>query len=148
MPYIPPAGVTPAGAFVPQTYDDPSLPPGILADAIDPVTGEYRSILKGADPIDAQVLDAMAIKRASGAAVRNDGQRFADIKNVDDSTAALIDAETRRALSRLVENGDIKIRRVEPLADPNNDWAEVVVEFSNLRQRRRELRLARTAVTP
>ena len=148
MPYIPPAGVTPAGAFVPQTYDDPSLPPGILADAIDPQTGEYLSILKGFDPIDAQVLDAMKIKRGSGAAVRNDGQRFADIENVDDSTSALVDAEARRALSRLVENSDIKIQRVDPVADPNDDYANVAVEYRNLRVRPRNLRLAQTAVTP
>lgn len=145
-PYIPPAGLTPAGLFVPQTFDDPSQPPGILADAIDLQTGEYLSILKGVDPIDAQVLDAMKIKRASGAAVRNDGQRFADIEKVDDSTASLIDGEARRALSRLAENQDIRVVSVEPVVDQNNDYADVFVQFKNLRARPRELRAAR--VTP
>jgi hypothetical protein len=131
---------------VPQTFDDPGQPPGILADAIDPYTGEYLSILKGMDPIDAQVLDALTIKRGSGAAVRNDGQRFADIKKVDDAAATLIDGETRRALSRLVENQDIRVARVDPVADQNNDYADVVVQFKNLRARPKDLRAAR--VTP
>jgi hypothetical protein len=145
-PYIPPAGVTPAGAFVPQLFDDPGRPPGILADAIDPHTGEYLSILKGIDPIDAQVLDAMKIKRGSGAAVRNDGQRFADIKKVDDAAASLIDGEARRALARLSENQDIRVISVDAVADQNHDYADVVVQFKNLRARPKDLRAAR--VTP
>lgn len=145
-PYIPPAGVTPAGLFVPQTFDDTSRPPGILADAIDPITGEYLSILKGMDPIDAQVIDALKIKRGSGVAVRNDGQRFADIKKVDDAAASLIDGEARRALARLVENLDIRVLTVDAVANQDNDFADVVVQFKNLRARPKDLRAA--TVTP
>jgi hypothetical protein len=142
---IPPAGLSPAGFFVPLTFAAPSEPPGILADAVDPETREYLSIVRGIDPIDEQVLIALTLKRGSGAAVTDEGQDFASIRKMDESTATLIDTETRRALSRLVTQADIRIRKITPLADANDDWAEVVVEYENLRAplNRRRVRTVR-----
>src|SRR5438034_4344738 len=48
---IPPAGLTPAGLFVPQTFDDPTLPPGILADAIDPQTDRKSTRLNSSHTV-------------------------------------------------------------------------------------------------
>jgi hypothetical protein len=141
--YIPPAGLTPAGAFVPQTFDDPKRPPGILADAIDYRTGEYMSILKGMDPIDEQVLIALTRKRGSGIAVMNDGQSFHEIEKVDDSTANRLAGEVARACGRLVESRDIRLKTVQPVVDQNNDYADVVVEFVNQRARTNRSRIAR-----
>jgi hypothetical protein len=130
---IPPAGLTPAGFFVPQTFADPSSPPGILADAIDPETGEYLSISRGIDPIDEQVLVALTLRRRSGAACMDDGNDFAGVRKVDDSARTVIDAEARRALARLATAGDIKVRKVYAVADPDTDWGEVAVEYENTR---------------
>jgi len=142
VPYIPPAGLTPAGAFVAQTFDDPRRPPGILADAIDYRTGEYMSILKGMDPIDEQVLIALTRKRASGIAVMEDGQLFHEIEKVDDSTATRLAGEVQRACRRLVDNRDIRLKNVQPVVDQNNDYADVVVEFVNQRARTNRSRIA------
>lgn len=143
---IPPAGLTPAGFFVPQLFSEPTEPPGILADAIDPETGEYLSISRGIDPVDEQVLVALTLRRRSGAAVMDDGHEFDQIRKVDDSARTVIDAETRRALSRLAGNGDIKLRKVYAVAEPGNDWGEVSVEYENTRVQSNRRRLAK--VTP
>jgi hypothetical protein len=141
-PVIPPAGVTPLGFFVPQTFADPKGPPAILADAIDPHTREYLSISKGADPVDAQVVDALAIVRGSGAAVTADGQDFASIRKIDDSTVGLIEGEAKRALARLLAAGDIEFVKLAGAAD--DDWSEVYVQYRNLRAHdRRRVRSAR-----
>jgi len=139
---IPPAGLTPAGFFVPQLFASPTDPPGILADAIDPQTGEYLSISRGIDPIDSQVLTALTLVRGSGAATQDDGQDFLAIKKVDETTATLIEAETRRALGRLVVSGDIKIKRVYPNADPDTDIGTVAVDYVNSRAVDTQRRLA------
>lgn len=134
------AGTSPAGFFVEQTFADPGLPPGILADAIDPLTHEYLSIRQGMDPIDAQVLIALKVVRKSGASVQDDGQDFATIENVDDQTPALIEAKTRLALRRLLENRDIEIVQLGPATDPADQSAYVVLEYRNLRRERAKVR--------
>ncbi len=136
MPYIPPAGLTPAGAFVPQTFDDPRRPAGILADAIDYRTGEYMSILKGMDPVAVEELFARPTCSSSG------GQSFHEIEKVDDSTATRLAGEVARACARLVDNRDIRLKNVQPVVDQNNDYADVVVEFVNQRARTNRSRIA------
>lgn len=130
---IPAAGLSPAGLFVSQAFADPTKPPGILAYAIDPTTGEYLSISRGMHPIDQQVIIALKVKRRSGAAVMNDGQRFSDIKKVDDTAQARIDSETRTALARLLKNGDIEIISLVPVADQDTDTGTMSLRYRNLR---------------
>lgn len=139
---IPPAGLAPAGLFVPQIFADPAGPAAILADAIDPKTGEYLSISRGMDPVDQQVLIAMCQRRNSGVALANDGNEFAKIRKVDESAARLIDGETRRCLAKLVARRDISVVGIYPNADPSNDWAEVALDFQNLRSRGERRRVA------
>ena len=134
------AGVSPAGFFVAQTFADPGLPPGILADPIDPLTHEYRSIRMGMDPIDAQVLVALKVVRGSGASVQDDGQDFGEIENVDDQTSSLIEAKTRLCLRRLVDNLDIEIVALTPGTEPENAAGSVVLQYKNLRRQRAKVR--------
>ncbi len=137
---VAPAGISPAGFFVEQTFADPGSPPGILADPIDPLTHEYRSIRMGMDPIDAQVLLALKVTRKSGAAVQDDGQDFDSIENVDDQTPSLIEAKTRLALRRLIDNRDIEIVSLQSVAQPDNAAAYVVLAYRNLRRKRAKVR--------
>jgi len=143
---IPAAGLAPAGLFVPQLFADPSGPAAILADAIDPRTGEYMSIAKGMDPVDQQVLIAMGQVKNSGVALAHDGNEYSKIRKLDESAARLIDAETRRCFERLVAQRDIAIEKVYASADPDSDAAGVGLNFRNLRTSTKRRRVAR--VTP
>jgi len=135
LPVVPPAGTSLAGFFLEERFVDETVPPGILADAIDPSTGEYLSISRGFEPTDAAVLAALGIERGSGAAVESVGHRFGDLKILDPSAPGFIVAETQRALGDLVRDGRIKLEKVTPLVE--NDWAEVQVTYVNKAQNRR-----------
>lgn len=135
MLVIPPAGISPAGFFIAQNAADPGAPPGILADAIDPATGEYLSIRRGIDPIDAQVLHALRVRRASGASVMDDGQDFATIETLDDQAPALIEAKARLVLRRLIANRDIAIVALTKSVDLAGASGSVFLQYRNLRRR-------------
>lgn len=113
MPVIPPGGVSPAGAFVEHEHDGPGSPPIILADAIDPDTGEYLSLTRGYDPVDGAVLEAFRVERRSGSATMNDGQRFRDAEHVDPKAPDFFRQEGRLALARLIDAGLVTLNRVE-----------------------------------
>lgn len=136
--FILPAGTTPAGFGVTTERVETQSPPVILADAIDPTTGELLSLTRGMDPTDAAVITALRTVRGTGASVRAVGQRFADVTHVDDAAAQMLEHLTRAALRHLVEDRQIRIERIAVTADQNTDWAEVVVAYENLRTSRRQ----------
>lgn len=133
--FIPPAGVSLAGFFLEERFTDETKPPGILADAIDPKTGELLSIVRGFEPTDAALLAALATKRGSGAAVETVGQRFADVRMIDPSTPGVIRSEVDTALAHLVKDKQVSLQRVEPVV--GTDWAEAQITYINRAQNKR-----------
>lgn len=135
---VPPTG-SPIAFFVPSPgVGDPVSP--LLADDIDPETHEYRTILTGADPIDAQVLVALKTFRGSGSAVLNDGQTFRNVDKLFDNVADVIASDARLALSRLLRRGDIRLvstSAIEPGIEvsvfDSDQSAELIVRYRNMR---------------
>lgn len=135
---IPPTG-SPIGFFVPSPgVGDPVSP--LLADDINPDTCDYNTILTGADPIDAQVQTAMKTFRGSGSSVTEDGQTFRDIDKLLDNVADVITSDARRALDRLLRNGDIRLVAVakdqpgiEVSIFEDGQSAEVIIRYRNTR---------------
>jgi hypothetical protein len=112
MPSIPPAGYSPASAFE-LTRNEATLPPvPILADQIDPQTGEYLSLEDSATIADGLVVTLLRTTRDSGAAVLGVGQRFRDIRNVNDDSGTLTESIARQALQPAIEAGVIALRAV------------------------------------
>lgn len=136
-PVITPASLTPLGSPFPGAAVPIDSIPVIMADKIDPMTGEFESLLSGRDPVDAQVLYMMTIAAGSGAAVMNKGQRFADVTHIGDEIARVLDSVTRQTLENLSRRGDIFIQSVEVItADPGinpADFAEIQLKYLNLR---------------
>jgi hypothetical protein len=131
VPFVPPAGVSPISSFL---LDTAGVPPGavvaMLADPIDPATGDYLSIERGFDPTDAAFLTCMRTVRASGSAVENVGQRFADHTKVDPQLDSFMREEVRLASKELVDAGELEIRQVA--VTPKDTSAEVYVEWFNV----------------
>lgn len=138
---IPPAGVSAASFFTPTTFVDPARPPAILADKLDTTTGEFESLLEGRDPTDAAIAFHFRVRRGSGVAVVDIGQRFADIKKNDDAAAQSIRFEIERILKPFVDDGLVRLARLSVEADPDTDFGAAYVEYINTRttQRRRQL---------
>ena len=104
-----PAGTTPSGFLVPLNYALPGKPYGVLADAIDPTTGEFMSIVQGFDPDDAWVLAQLSIDRGTGAAVVDDGRDFSEVSHVSARHASVLQQEILRPLKRLVDQKVIQV---------------------------------------
>ncbi len=137
-PVIPSAGVSPLSFFVPLVYVEPGAPPAILADPIDPHTGEYLSIERGYDPTDAAVLTALTTIRGSGSAVLETGQRFRDATHVTRAAATFLRSEAELALRHLIEAQHIRLESIDVVQ--GDDFLELAVRYINLA--RGELRVA------
>jgi hypothetical protein len=127
-----PAGHHPIGIGYPDEIGPYPSAPALAAEdyAIDGKR-DVKSLTKSADPIDAQVQLALTAVRATGAVNGELGQRFADVRKNDENAKILLEGEARRALDRLVKNGDITLIRVA--AEVEADWAELTIDYLNNR---------------
>ena len=139
MPYPPnvviiPPGGTPAGAFVAAPVVGVGRPPPILADAVDPTTGEIRTLFAGFHPVDGAFLDQIGVRAGSGAAV-NGGQAFEAIKKNLDDTDKRLRFEAQRIAQPFVDRGQLEITDLETLSTDENgdpiDLAGVFVAYRN-----------------
>ncbi len=133
MPSIPPAGVTPLSAFSQPSVAPQVAPPAILADSIDPQTGDFASLVESAELADAFALDALLIERATGAVVRDFGNRYREITHVEPDAALVIDSMTRQAFADAERAGVARLERTaieQDAGDPSQ--LNVVVEYRDL----------------
>ena len=126
---IPPGGVSPASAFRPDTFADPTGPPVILADAFDVARGDFASLLDSYDPVDAAVIFTFATERSSGPAVDGVGHAFRTITHLDDSAPTLFDSLADEALRHLAEAGHVS--RQPGDLELATDGAELAIEYRN-----------------
>ena len=101
---VPPAGSTPASAYSLDTSRPPEPPPAILADAIG-TDGEYLSIVKSATIAEGMTAEALAVHRATGAAVRTLGHRFRLLTHIEDQTEEVVDTMVRETFAAAIEAG-------------------------------------------
>jgi hypothetical protein len=130
-PIVAAAGVSAASFGAPTEFVSPAKPPAILADNIDPSTGEYLSILSGIHPVDSHVITALRTERGSGVSVMATGQRFRDVRKVDDAFARRIQDECEIALAHLIERRDIRLEKLSVVED--SDTGHLYFEYYNLR---------------
>jgi len=109
---IQPAGPSPASFLVPQQYDLSGETPSFAADAIDPNTGEYLSIHRGFNPIDAFVLGQIAVQKGTGSAVMSDGRDFSDVTHVSETCKVILKHEVQVPLKSISET-HIELQNVE-----------------------------------
>lgn len=106
----------------------------MLADDIDPNTGEVLSIFTSPHPVDAMVRDAVVTDRSSGLAVQGVGNSIHEHENLVDgeSEADLADA-ARVALASLVERGLID---AVATATVDGDTSDTQIQYRNRLTRR------------
>ena len=109
MPSIPQGGLTPLSAYTLTEQNERTAPPAILADDIDPDTGDFRSITSSARIADGMVVHALRTQRGTGAAVRELGQRWREITHVDDQSPELVESLTREALQLARDAGVVRL---------------------------------------
>lgn len=110
---IPPAGITPAASFELNGFEPQLPPPLILADLIDPKTGDYASLVRGAGIADSLAQFVLTVQRDSGAAVRGVGHRFREITHVDGKAAETFESYAKEALKPGVDTGTLRLERAK-----------------------------------
>ena len=104
--FVPPAGF-PLSSFTPPQVSTLGAPPPILADRIDPRTGDIATLLEGDDPTDAAIQWQLTIRQGSGAALGDNGHRLHEITKATESAPTQIADEGRRVTAKFRERGDI-----------------------------------------
>ena len=127
-----PSTIGPIGSSVAVTFPVKTESP-ITADYIDPMTGDYASMIYGLDPIDAQVIRLMNTVRGSGAVVMEEGCNLENIRKIRETVRREIESEVRVALKQLLKNRDIRLGAFSFDVQPSNQYVGVVVNYQNLR---------------
>lgn len=130
MPAIPPASTSPASAYDIEGFTPAVAPPAILADLIDPLTGDFASLTRGAGLADAFALEAIRIQRGTGAAVPDLGNRFREITHVEQNATELVESMAREAFADGEAAGVVELVAVS--VEPNADdpaQLDTVVEY-------------------
>ncbi len=134
---VPPAGTSPVGAFLLEEHTGPGSPPAMLADPVDPKTGEYLSISRSFDPTDGAVLTALSIERGSGSAVQNVGQRFRDATHITPQLSSFFQQEVAQALRHLTASKQIRLESVTVVTE--DDTVNLYVRYVNLARQQKRL---------
>jgi hypothetical protein len=139
MSNIPPAGVTPASAFALEQHAVSEPPPAILADKIDPATGEYQSIVDTATIADGLVVHLLRTQRGSGAAVLEFGQRYRELSHVTSESPELVESMTREALEPATDAGVVAFKRIDAEVE-DDDGAQINagIQYTDLLAPRRD----------
>lgn len=131
MPSLQPGGITPASAFDPDPIVVNNQPPLILADKLDDDTGEFADLLVGEEPIDAAVAYTFKVERGTGAAARNHGHRFRDLRHQDELSEATVESLAEEAVQHLVNARLVRLERTT-LDAQEGDAGDATVVFRNL----------------
>lgn len=137
----PQAGVTPAASFELAGFEPQRRPVAILADDIDPKTGEFRSITRSANMTEALVNYLLSVQRGSGAAVRSFGHRLRELRQVEDDSTELAESYVRAALEPATRSGMVRIDRLTIEVNPGDGTqVDAHVQYVDLLERRIEAR--------
>jgi len=117
MPLIPPGGLSPISNPELGAVPAQQPPPAILADAIDPATGDFASLFVGRSLADAFAIEALRVERGTGAAVRELGNRFRQVSHVEPSSAGLIESMANEAFADAETAGVARLVRVSVAVD-------------------------------
>ena len=137
--YIPPAGISAASFHVPGVDAiDPADPPALLADYIDPDTGELASMTTAPHAVDAALADAFLIRKGTGASVMSFGHQFDKIKKKTERTERELKDEADQVLKPFVERGDVKVVS-QTVDDQAFDQSGMLIEYYNRQTAKKEV---------
>jgi hypothetical protein len=130
---IPPAGTSPASAYEIAAINERKAAPLILADMIDPVTGDFASLTRGRPLADAYAIEALRVQRESGAAVRDVGNRFHELRHVESNAPETIASMVREAFADGERAGVLELVTVDVERDADDaGQVNVSVEYRDL----------------
>lgn len=116
-----------------RTDTSTGLQPALLADNVDPVTGDICSLFWAPHPVDAAVIFNLSVEQGSGAAVESVGHRYREIRKATDQAPRRIRDEVERPLRAMVQARDIRIEALT--SEVREDLGVAELSYVNLRRR-------------
>lgn len=104
-----PAGAVPLGAFTEFPVTPGAAPLPVLADFIDPLTGDFLDLLASRTPVDGAIIEGLRVERNSGPAVALVGTTLREIRNTDATSLSEVRGRTRDGLAELEREGLAKL---------------------------------------
>lgn len=133
MPLIPPGGISPLSNPELGAVRVQQPPPAILADRIDPATGDFESVFVGRPLADAFAIEALRVQRGTGAAVRDLGNRYRQVSHVEPASTELIESMTTEAFAAAEQAGVARLVRVAVAVDATDrSQVSATVEYRDL----------------
>lgn len=130
---LPPIGITPTSSFELEGFAPQLEAPAILADKIDPVTGDFASLTEGLGVADGMVIQGMRVQRGSGAAVRAYGQRFREVRFNDGKATETMKSYAREALKPAVDSGTLRFVSLKSeIDDEDPTQIQTTIEYQDL----------------
>jgi hypothetical protein len=129
---IPPAGTSPASAYEIAAINERKAAPLILADMIDPVTGDFASLTRGRPLADAFAIEALRVQRESGASVMDVGNRFHEVRHIESNASETIDSMVREAFADGERAGVLEVVAVTVERDEDSAQVNASVEYRDL----------------
>ncbi len=141
-------GATPLGAY--DLRPDPRRlrPVPILAEWVDPDTGDITMLNQTRTPVDGAIIEGLRVDRGSGSAVMDVGQTLRKVRHTDDSSLGEIPERARDGVRELERLGLIRFEkplRVTLLPGGDGvDFEGECIDFTTKPATRREVNAART----
>ncbi|MFZ5896803.1 MAG: hypothetical protein ACOY0T_37450 [Myxococcota bacterium] len=124
------AGALPLGSYAEALASPPVGPVPILADYVDPETGDIIDLLRTRTPVDGALIEGLRVERNSGPAVALVGHTMREIRHLDDTSVAESASRAREGYRELERLGLLRTSKVEVNTD--NDAMEISVEIVDL----------------
>lgn len=129
---IPGAGTHELGLYTEAEIYSDEGPVPILADFVDPTTGEIMNLLQSHVVSDGLVIEAYRVKRNSGEVVRNVGNTIREVRDTDAPALAELRSRAVLPIRELEREGIVRLDGFDLVAD--EDTVEVSLEYVDLTQ--------------
>lgn len=125
-------GSSPLGAYTINPRPGPLVPIPILADHINPDTGEITNLLASRTPVDGAVIEGFRVDRGSGPAVLNVGHTLRRIRHTDDSSLAEVPTRARDAVVEMERLGLVRFEGATTELNEEQDGLRTVAKVTDL----------------
>jgi len=147
---FPPAGVA-LGAYGLVDVSPLEGPPVILADHIDPETGDWDDLMISHTVFDGMLIEAYAVERNSGPAVEFVGHTLREVRDTDPSAVGEFKSRAQLPVDELERTGMCKLLSAKPVVDGDTVELEIVVQDLTMASdgpSTKQIPLQHTATTP
>lgn len=126
--------LAPVSYWTPAELAAQGEPIPILADLIDPATGEFKSLTKSARLCDAHVIEAYRAEAGTGPALGEAGHTLRVVKHTTPSDLDELRGRTKQAVQHLIDAGMVEWQRAEAsiAAGGVGDTVELVAWIKDL----------------